>query len=679
MAETPGSGSGNDPREPEPIDPLAQAPQGEVPPPSMLSPEIEDEIELGDTDIGKNANKALRSLGRAARSFLLYDPGNEAIRNFLQQMHEDFQYFFRHHGQLALAVRPFEMVVGREVVYMERNRERSLAFKLYRDGVRNIVIRPEVDWEEMLGLLKILSVRFVGIRSDEDDIVTLLWKAAFQSIDINAVEGFVPKDEDEDEDEEPGWDTMDFDYENMPTGQQGFNQDGDEEGEQQQGQGGPPPGNALVDRSGQAAEALTDDAKKGKAHKPRSKGRQVDTVSAHALRYSSNAPPHFDLPAPEFLFAGTPTFVDITDEHLEELQREVGSIHLSDHCLELVDELIEIVLDPVDRCELDEILPLLSEIRDFLLSEGQLENLLLMVGLVSRLIDEGGEQCRPAQALLDTMIDKTAMVRLIKSLPRDSMDVPETLTELLDIVEGDHLPILLDVQAELVDSTHGRRIMRLLLEQRAGNTPDRLVARIHEQSGPIAGDLLRILGNRNIETAWRVIDQLAETADENLKNECLHVLERSSYNNTVRGLTFRFLGDPDEDIRLRAIDVLLGHNDRRDFPMLRRHADKSASRRGLSQREATALGEGMARLDANSAMQAFATWTRVKGLRRLANTSNRDLQWAAASGLALIDDPKADDLLHALVKLEDLSIRRHSLRMRMARFNRLRSRTGSQP
>ncbi len=675
MAETPGPG--DTPESAPPQEELAE-PEGQhsgfVPSPGMLSPEVEDEVELGDSDIGRDANKALRSLARAARSFLMYDPGNEAIKIFLKQMHADFQIYFRRHGQLSLGVRPFEMVVAREVVYLERDRERSLAFKLYRDGVRNIVIRPDVDWEELLGLLKILSVRFVGIRSDEDDIVTLLWKAAFQSIDVHAVEGFVPKDEDEED--EPQWDDLDFDYSDMAGNTGGLG--GDDDDEYGEGGGGAQADNTLLDRSGAASEALREDAAQGKAHEPKGKGRKTDAVTAHALRYASNAPPHFDLPAPTFLFKGEPSYLELTQENIEELHQEIGSTYLPDHCLELVDELIDLVLDPVDRCELDEILPILTEIRDFLLSEGQLENLLLMIGLVSRLIEQVDDPdlAKPAQHLLDSMIDRTAMIRLIKSLPKDSMGVPETLTELLDSIEGDHLPILLDVQNGLAGSTHGRRIMRLLLEQRAIEAPDRLMGRIVELQGNLAADLLRVLGALHIEYAWQVIDQIADSADPAVKNECLHILEKSAYNNTVRGLTFRFLGDGDEDIRIRSIDVLLSHNDRRDFPMLRRHADTSATRRGLSKREATALGEGLARLDDRAALEAFATWSKTTGLRKLTGTGGRrDLQWAAAAGLALIDDQVADKLLHALVKVEDEAIRRHSLKMRMARFNRIKAKS----
>ena len=666
MAETPG-----------PVEPDqggAAEPQADYIP----EPELDDElftdaaaagIALGESDQGKAANDAIRSLARAARSFLMYDPGNEAIKIFLKRMHGDFQRYFHAHGVLPLGVRPFEMVVGREVVYLERDRERSLAFKLYRDGVRNLVIRPEVEWDELLSLLKILSIRYVGIRSNEDDIVTLLWKAGFSSIDIHAVEGFVPKDEDEED--EPDWDDLDFNYEDMPMGAAGQGgpagdfEDGEPGGAHDPGDGG------VLDRSGQAAQAIADEQGKQQPGAAKKKGRKTDVVTAHALRYSSNAPPHFDLPSPVYHFTAEPSYLPLTPEDLGLLHHEIGSAYLPDHCLELVDELIDIVLDPVDRAEVDEILPLLGEIRDFLLTEGQLENLLLLIGLISALVDELGEAGKGAAHLLESMVERTSLVRLVKSLPRDTKEAPPQFNELLECVPGDHLPVLLDLLDE-VTTPHGRQVCRLLLETHCEGSTDRIAERLLARSGTVAADMLRILGSVNIEHAWQIIDQVGDVADGLLKNECLYILEKSSYNNTVRGLTFRFLGDPDEDIRIRSIEVLLSHNDRRDFPMLRRHADQMASKRGLSRREAQALGEGMARLDAASAMRAFREWIVRKGMRKLVDMRRRDLQWAAASGLALVDEQKADELLHSLAKVEEVDLRRHALRMRMVRYNRLK-------
>ena len=166
----------------------------------QVPPELIEEAALGSTPAGVATNEALRALSRAARSFLLYDPSNDAIRAFLSRYRDMMAEAFAF-GTMELEIRPFEMVREGEVVYLERDRERSLAFRMFRDGVRRLSITPEVEWEELLRLLEILSIRYTGVRQQEDDIVTLLWKAGFSHIEIAAVEGFVPDNDDDDDDE----------------------------------------------------------------------------------------------------------------------------------------------------------------------------------------------------------------------------------------------------------------------------------------------------------------------------------------------------------------------------------------------------------------------------------------------------------------------------------------------
>lgn len=163
--------------------------------PPVPEPAEPGELRLGHTPRGTAANDVVLALTRAARSFLLYDPSNEAIRQFLEMLRLTVDGYCKQHGELSLAVRPFELVAGGEVVYLDRDRERSLAFRLYRDGVRRVTLRAEVTWPEVLKLLEVLSIRYIGVRQTEDDMVVLLWKAGFQHIEIEAVEGFVPDEE----------------------------------------------------------------------------------------------------------------------------------------------------------------------------------------------------------------------------------------------------------------------------------------------------------------------------------------------------------------------------------------------------------------------------------------------------------------------------------------------------
>ncbi len=148
---------------------------------------------LAVSEAGRAAAEMLRAIARTARSFLYYDAANEAVREALQEVARRTLAAVGH-GQLELAVRPDEILRAGEVVYREPDRERSLAFRLYRDGVRRIRVGRGVTWDELVALLGVLSIRYTGIRQQEDDIVTLLWRQTFDHIEVTAVEGVAVAD-----------------------------------------------------------------------------------------------------------------------------------------------------------------------------------------------------------------------------------------------------------------------------------------------------------------------------------------------------------------------------------------------------------------------------------------------------------------------------------------------------
>jgi len=174
------------------------APAPGTPPPGEETPEhqeLREERHIAGSPHAVAAGAALLALTRAARSFTLYDPANKVVRALIADYRDRFGAVLEGHGALVLDVHPFELTLGREVVYLERDRERSLAFRLFRDGVRRLSFAAGTRWDELLRLLQILSIRYTGVRQQEDDLVTLLRKAGFESVQVAAIEGFVPEEE----------------------------------------------------------------------------------------------------------------------------------------------------------------------------------------------------------------------------------------------------------------------------------------------------------------------------------------------------------------------------------------------------------------------------------------------------------------------------------------------------
>ncbi|HKN48437.1 MAG TPA: hypothetical protein VJ144_10755, partial [Candidatus Polarisedimenticolia bacterium] len=130
----------------------------------------------------QRVSSLLTRLAATARSFLLYDAGNEAINRFLTALLESLVSTLQSEGQLVLAVLPYELKLDDQPVYLNRDRERSLAFRLHRDGVRTLTFRKGFQAEELTRLLEILSIRYTGVNQREEDMVTLLWKARFEHL-----------------------------------------------------------------------------------------------------------------------------------------------------------------------------------------------------------------------------------------------------------------------------------------------------------------------------------------------------------------------------------------------------------------------------------------------------------------------------------------------------------------
>jgi hypothetical protein len=165
--------------------------------PAVAEPEAGDGGEQKPQGLGPRYQRVasiLTRLAATARSFLLYDVGNEAINRFLTALLEGFETVLQAEGQITLKVHPSEMKFEDQTVYLNRDREHSMASRMYRDGIRSLTFRKGFGTEELTRLLEILSIRYTGVNQREDDLVTLLWKARLAHVDVATVEGIVPQD-----------------------------------------------------------------------------------------------------------------------------------------------------------------------------------------------------------------------------------------------------------------------------------------------------------------------------------------------------------------------------------------------------------------------------------------------------------------------------------------------------
>ena len=202
-----------------------------------------------------------------------------------------------------------------------------------------------------------------------------------------------------------------------------------------------------------------------------------------------DVPADFDLPLPDFEQTGTVEWKEVPADRLKSLAAEADSQHLPATSVRLVGRLLDVVADPLDPTELDDILPLINEIRDFLLSEGQLEHLTDLVRVLEARRELDMEVIDPQ---LERCADTRALRRILQSVSKGSEVVPPELVELLEMIPAEHLEHLMDLLVEERGAA-SRRLTRMLIERfvREAWDPSFVFERMHTESPGVLCDLLR--------------------------------------------------------------------------------------------------------------------------------------------------------------------------------------------
>ena len=545
--------------------------------------EPQEEIALGGTPAGKATNEMLRALARTARSFLMYDTKNEAIKGFLEVYQAEAQKVFDAFGEMELEIRPFEMLRGGEVVYLERDRERSLAFRLFRDGVRKITIQPTVAWEELLRLLEIMSIRYTGINQQEEDIVTLLLKSGFAHIQISAVEGFVPDDE----------------------------------------------------------EYCADDISAAAARKVRSERRAKSHVEV---------PRDWDLPLPVVLEPKELQFNPIDEEILAALQQEGTSAALASNTVVLVQEMLKAVIDPIDPTTPKDVSGLLSESRDFLLSEGQLAPLLDLLRSLESILRDAPNQ---AKEVFDSFISVAAVRKILMSIPRGSTTAPPELIELLDLVPVDHFKMLI----ELLETERGRTtrtILKDLIQKYIQNDIEVGLNKIAQSNEDIASDIFDALIKAKPEAQKDIALFTLQRSEKKLLLQAFDIIKKLDDISEFTTILYEKLTSEHAEVRMMSMELLSNTRDIKLFKFLFQKAQKES----FSLKEAEVIGNVLYRINPSVCFQDMYDWIKPQGLFSFKKIStSKQQKWVAIAALALIDKPEIEKTLIKLKKTasEDIS------------------------
>ncbi len=151
----------------------------DAPPDPLSDPTNREKVEIAK-EFAFHLAKGIKNIG-------IYRHNTAKYPEFLQKALESLGRFTETHGPLSLRVESECFSLYKEPVFQAESAQDNLPYKFYRDGIRQLIFRPELTSEE---LVKFVLIALSDPQRGGEDILAQLWKANLEHIEYVVVEGF---------------------------------------------------------------------------------------------------------------------------------------------------------------------------------------------------------------------------------------------------------------------------------------------------------------------------------------------------------------------------------------------------------------------------------------------------------------------------------------------------------
>jgi HEAT repeat protein len=130
----------------------------------------------------------LQTMVKALRAFQMYLPNNPIYQRAIQNVRGAFAPIWAAGDELVLTIAETEILWEEEVVYQQINKSESLAWTLFKDGMRVLTIQRGAEDDELVRLLETVNrARYLPAEAG-DDLMTLLWEQEFVAIKYHFID-----------------------------------------------------------------------------------------------------------------------------------------------------------------------------------------------------------------------------------------------------------------------------------------------------------------------------------------------------------------------------------------------------------------------------------------------------------------------------------------------------------
>ncbi len=119
-------------------------------------------------------------MSKGIRALQLYLPNNPVYQRAVDNIRAAFRQVWQSTNDLVLDVSETDLRWEDVPVYVQSNRSESIAWMLYKDGVRSLTFKAGVEENEIIRFLNVLQ-QAKNLHADApEDLLTLLWSEDFQ-------------------------------------------------------------------------------------------------------------------------------------------------------------------------------------------------------------------------------------------------------------------------------------------------------------------------------------------------------------------------------------------------------------------------------------------------------------------------------------------------------------------
>jgi len=460
-----------------------------------------------DRDTLRHARNLILLAAKTLTSMNTYPSNSPVIAKQKDRLYKEFQSFLSNHHILTVTVSESTVLLGDQVIYEEKTRSKSLAFLLYKDGLREISFYEPMTSRELDQFLDALTENMGA--PEETDVVSLLWEKDFNNILYVAIDEIFSNTE-EPADSHFGGETG------------SRSSSGDE-------------------KASSGAIALTSEDRKCVTET----GSKIGRIDGEQTDPG----------------VGVSQSILLNDQELQEIKRIVSDDKRAfNPPRELADALFEMLDLERDPGRCDSILKVLKEYLSGLVSGANFEmacDVILALSEIERSSPPRHSEYGPlVQTVLEDARSPRAIERIRLLLRGGITGSLEHLFKYLSLLGPGAASILVDILTKMEDPTI-RSKARALLAEFVHKSPRCVEEWLFDPRVHLVKQLISILGQPRLEEAIPYLDKCVYWHDADIRKEVIRALSRIG-GKTANSIQVKFFTDPDPQVRVlaaRSVDI----------------------------------------------------------------------------------------------------------------------------